>query len=81
MPEPKSFTTASQLAPPPQGTVYATSVCGPNSYPANHRYDHLTETTGTGRQLFQVIRVNSKSLTYEAFDSAGNPYARVELSK
>ncbi len=66
---------------PHRGTVYVTSVSGPKSYPVNHRYDHLTETIGTGLQLFQVIRIDGKNLTYEAFDSAGNPYDRVELNK
>ncbi len=66
---------------PRKGTVYVTSVCGPKAYPVNHRYDHLMETIGTGRQLFQVIRVSGRNLTCEAFDSAGNPYDRVELFK
>ena len=63
------------------GTVYVTSVSGPKSYPVNPRYQDLMEKTGTGRQLFQVIRVDGRHLEYESFDATGARYDAVELEK
>lgn len=63
------------------GTVYVGSVCGPKSYPVNPRYGNLMEKTGTGRQLFQVIRVAPHRLEYESFDATGTPYDSFVLEK
>jgi 3',5'-cyclic AMP phosphodiesterase CpdA len=64
-----------------RGTVYVTSVCGPKTYSINSRYEKLMETTGTGIQLFHVIRVDRNTLTCEGFDATGNLYDRFELKK
>lgn len=53
------------------GTVYVVSVSGHKSYAVNPRYQDQMETSGTGRQLFQVIRVTLGQLTYESYDAAG----------
>ena len=53
------------------GTVYVVSVSGPKSYSVNPRYQGLMESSGTGRQLFQVIHVTADRLTYESYDAAG----------
>lgn len=63
------------------GTVYVTSVSGPKSYPVNPRYHDLMEKTGTGRQLFQVIRVDDRHLEYESFDATGARYDAFEMEK
>jgi len=77
----KRLVNNKQAIDPNQGTVYITSVSGPKSYPVSHFYDHLMEKIGTGLQLFQIIRVDGKRLTFEAFDSVGNSYDRFELNK
>lgn len=64
-----------------RGTVYVTSVSGPKTYAVNSRYDRLMNTTGTGLQLFHVIRVDQNTLTCEGFDAAGNRYDSFELKK
>jgi 3',5'-cyclic AMP phosphodiesterase CpdA len=63
------------------GTVYVTSVSGPKSYPVNPRYQQLMEKTGTGRQLFQVIRIDAHHLNYESFDATGARYDAFTLEK
>lgn len=63
------------------GTIYVTSVSGPKSYPVNPRYHDLMEKTGTGRQLFQVIRVDAHHLKYESFDATGARYDAFALEK
>jgi acid phosphatase type 7 len=63
------------------GTVYVVSVSGPKSYPVNPRYQALMEKSGTGRQLFQVIRVTPKRLTYRSYDAAGTLYDTLVLEK
>lgn len=64
-----------------RGTVYVTSVSGPKSYPVNHHHDNLMEVTETGLQLFQVIRVDGDTLTFESFDATGNLHDRFQLKK
>ncbi len=63
------------------GTVYVVSVSGPKSYPFNPRYRDLMAASGTGRQLFQVIRVTPERLRYESVDAAGTRYDAFELEK
>ena len=63
------------------GTVYVVSVSGPKSYPFNPRYKDLMDASGTGRQLFQVIRVTAQRLTYESFDAAGMRFDAFALEK
>ena len=63
------------------GTIYITSVSGPKSYPVNPRYHDLMAKTGTGRQLFQVIRIDAHHLKYQALDATGAVYDSFELEK
>lgn len=63
-----------RVDPNKQGTVYVISVSGPKSYPINTLHHNLMEKTGNGRQLFQVISVNSARLKYESFDATGALY-------
>ena len=63
------------------GTVYVVSVSGPKSYPVNPRYQDLMEASGTGRQLFQVIRVTPDQLTYDSYDAAGKRCDAFTLKK
>jgi acid phosphatase type 7 len=63
------------------GTVYVVSVSGPKSYPLNPRYRDLMDASGTGKQLFQVIRVTPARLTYESVDAAGTRYDAFALEK
>lgn len=39
------------------------------------------EKTGSGRQLFQVIRIDARRLTYESFDATGALYDAFELER
>lgn len=70
-----------RVGPDQPGTVYVISVSGPKSYPVNPRHLERMARTGTGRQLFQVIRVSPRRLTYEAFDAAGELFDAMELKK
>jgi 3',5'-cyclic AMP phosphodiesterase CpdA len=63
------------------GTVYVVSVSGPKSYAVNPRYQDLMEASGTGRQLFQVIRVTPGQLTYDSYDAAGKRCDAFTLEK
>lgn len=70
-----------RVGPDESGTVYVISVSGPKSYPVGPQHAALMEKSGTGRQLFQVIRVSRRRLAYEAFDAAGKPYDAFVLEK
>ena len=67
--------------PHESGTVYVISVSGPKSYPVNPRYQDLMDASGTGRQLFQVIRVSPHELNYQSFDAAGALFDAFVLEK
>jgi hypothetical protein len=64
-----------------KGTVYVVSVSGSKSYPIEHGYGNLMVKAGTGRQLFQVIRVDGHRLRYESFNALGELYDSFELKK
>lgn len=70
-----------RVSPRESGTVYVVSVSGPKSYPVNPRYQDLMDASGTGRQLFQVIRVAPHELNYQSFDATGAPFDAFVLEK
>jgi acid phosphatase type 7 len=70
-----------RVSPHESGTVYVVSVSGPKSYPVNPRYQHLMDASGTGRQLFQVIRVAPHELNYQSFDATGALFDAFVLEK
>ena len=64
-----------------KGTVYVISVCGPKFYESDNRRQDIMDKTGTGRQLFQVIRVDENRLQYESYDARGEIYDSFVLEK
>ena len=64
-----------------RGTVYVTSMSGAKSYTMGHRYSGLMQTMGEKVQLYQVIALNSRALTYTAYTATGRVYDAFELSK
>jgi hypothetical protein len=47
----------------------------------NDNFKDLMVKIGTGRQLFQVIKINKSSLIYESFTTTGQLYDSFELIK
>jgi hypothetical protein len=64
-----------------KGTVYVVSVSGSKSYGIDNRYGNLMVKAETGRQLFQVIRVDGHRLRYESFNALGELCDSFELKK
>lgn len=64
-----------------RGTVYVISVSGPKSYPVSMRHDGLMAKVSDGRQLYQVIRIDKKHLTFQAFDVKGDLFDSFTLYK
>lgn len=64
-----------------KGTVYVISVCGPKFYESDNTRQDIMDKTGTGRQLFQVIRVDENRLQYESYDARGEIYDSFVLEK
>lgn len=63
------------------GTVYVVSVSGPKIYTLNPHYQSLMAKMDTGKQLFQVISINKKRLSYEAWTASGELFDTFELRK
>lgn len=64
-----------------RGTVYVVSVCGPQGYSHNPKYDRLMAKTGTYVQLFQVISLSNNALKYKSYRVTGKLYDSFELKK
>jgi 3',5'-cyclic AMP phosphodiesterase CpdA len=64
-----------------RGTVYVVSVSGPKIYTLNPLYQSLMAKMDSGKQLFQVISINKKRLSYEAWTASGELFDTFELSK
>jgi hypothetical protein len=64
-----------------EGTVYITSVSGPKFYPVKTEYEGFMAKMGTGRQLFQVIRIDHNRLFYQSLDARGEVYDSFTLEK
>jgi acid phosphatase type 7 len=64
-----------------RGTVYVVSVCGPQGYDHNPKYDRLMAKTGTYTQLFQVISLSNDALRFKAWTVTGKLYDFFELKK
>jgi len=58
-----------QVAPGKEkGTVYVISNAGPKAYTVSARYDPLMARTGSGKMLFQSIRVDKNRLEFTAYN-------------
>lgn len=64
-----------------KGTVYVVSVSGPKAYVVNSGYNHLMAKTGGNVQLFQVITIDSTSLSYHSYTANGKLYDTFQLLK
>jgi hypothetical protein len=61
------------------GTVYAVSVSGPKMYESQDQ--EWMERRGEFTQLFQIITVNSDTITYQAYTPLGSLYDAFDLVK
>lgn len=64
-----------------RGTVYVVSVSGPKIYELNPHYQPLMAKMDFGKQLFQVISIGKKRLSYEAWTASGELFDKFELRK
>ncbi len=64
-----------------KGTVYVVSVSGPKAYPLGTTYAHLMEKMGTGIQLFQILRLDGRTLTFKSYTAVGSLYDSFCLTK
>lgn len=64
-----------------KGTVYVVSVSGPKMYSVNSNYDHIMAKTGGNVQLFQVISIEGKELSYKSYTVTGSLYDSFNLVK
>jgi hypothetical protein len=53
------------------GTVYAVSVSGPKLYEIGAKHDSLMPTLFGQKQLYQIISIDEKALTYDSFAADG----------
>lgn len=60
-------------------TVYVVSVSGPKSYPLGQAWD--VSRSGSGVQLYQVIRIDGDRLSYRAHRATGALYDAFQLTK
>lgn len=60
-------------------TVYVVSVSGPKSYPLGQAWD--VSRSGSGVQLYQVIRVDGDRISYRAHRASGELYDAFTLTK
>jgi hypothetical protein len=64
-----------------KGTVYVVSVSGPKAYAVNSAYNDLMAKTGGNVQLFQVISIDSTSLSFQSYTVTGKLYDSFQLLK
>ena len=64
-----------------RGTVYATSVSGPETEPITTKWKPLMASLREGSLLYQVLAVENGRLTYEARTSGGKPIDAFILSR
>ncbi len=64
-----------------KGTVYVVSVSGPKAYVVNSAYNHLMAKTGGNVQLFQVITIDSTTLSYRSYTVTGKLFDSFQLLK
>ncbi|MFZ4622570.1 MAG: metallophosphoesterase family protein, partial [Bacteroidota bacterium] len=64
-----------------EGTVYVTSDAGSDAYRLNLLYADLMEKYGTNVQLYQVIALHQRTLTFTAFMANGKVYDSFTLMK
>jgi 3',5'-cyclic AMP phosphodiesterase CpdA len=77
----KKLRNATVVGDTERGTVYVVSVCGPQVYEHNPKYDNLMQKTGTRRQLFQVISFRDDTLIYKSYTATGTLNDSFELTK
>jgi len=63
------------------GTVYVVSVAGPKQYSINTKFASIMARMAADKQLFQVIRVNDKLLSFEAWTADNVLFDNFELRK
>jgi 3',5'-cyclic AMP phosphodiesterase CpdA len=63
------------------GTVYVISVSGPKAYDVSMSHENLMAKAGTRVQLFQVLSVEEKRLSFVAYTVTGEVYDSFELKK
>jgi 3',5'-cyclic AMP phosphodiesterase CpdA len=63
------------------GTVYVVSSCGPKTYVLNPRYKDLMAKMGEGLQLFHLISVDGKKLSFKTFTVTGSLFDTFEIKK
>jgi len=73
--------TGKVVAEKSRGTVYVVSVSGPKIYTLNPLYQSLMAKMDSGKQLFQVISINKKRLSYEAWTASGELFDKFVLKK
>lgn len=61
------------------GTIYVTSISGPKMYDLLRR--DWMERAAEDTQLFQIIRIDGDTLSYQAFTALGDLYDRFDLVK
>jgi 3',5'-cyclic AMP phosphodiesterase CpdA len=64
-----------------RGTVYVVSVCGPQVYEHNPKYDDLMQKAGNKLQLFQVISFVGNKLIFKSYTATGRLNDSFELVK
>ena len=64
-----------------KGTVYIVSVSGPKGYELTTKYASLMEKMGTGIQLFQILSIDGRTLTYRSYTASGSMYDGFQLIK
>ncbi|MDP1676594.1 MAG: metallophosphoesterase family protein [Bacteroidota bacterium] len=64
-----------------KGTVYVTSNSGSDSYRINPLYSNLMDKFGTDVQLYQVVSINGRKLSFSAYTATGAVYDTFELIK
>jgi len=64
-----------------KGTVYVNSVAGPKFYAYTPTYQPLMARVGEKVQLFQVITIDGRRLTYRAHTAAGTLFDTFTLTK
>ena len=64
-----------------KGTVYVTSQCGSDGYVLNSLYQSLMEKTGFNLQLYQVVSIDSDTLSFKTFTATGSLFDSFTLSK
>jgi hypothetical protein len=64
-----------------KGTIYVTSVSGPKAYKLTSKYPELMRKTGENIQLYQVISIDSRKLSFKSYTATGALYDSFDIYK